>query len=316
MCFASLWCGVQNTSRIQNKNLNSDLIYLILRPGYGNVDGTRHNGVQGPGNMISLGTRGFLAVAQRHKQRRKSQIGLAKLPIDMADCDHQSDGTANPSKCAFDWTSVDPEPNRVYSWDRDDPNFNLCADPTPHSANDQGDGKARNCTRGLGFATLEHLGPGGEEGGRVSLGWAENVGFSSYSKTYFVQEIAENGTRYGTPLALEGVTGWGETAKPWSQFQSGPAAGCVTWPYVWAGQNGPGYSYGPGDQRQDSFLIERVHVTVVCPTDRTSTTPAVGAMPPVVRKPTNIPTNTAVQTTFRVLLPSLLLVATVCNSVF
>ena len=168
--------------------------------------------------------------------------------------------------------------DRVYSDDPNDPNFNLC-NPITYPTKD--------CTRGLGFATVQHLGPGGEEGKRILLGWAENVTFRSFSGSYFVQEIDESGNRYGTPLALAGVTGWGETGNSWSQFQSGPAAGCVTWPYTWGGQKGPGYEYGPSHDEhtywsgQDYNLVDRVHVTVVCPKARTSAAPTATQMPKV-----------------------------------
>jgi len=230
-CFGTFFSTIPKNDPAQSRQL------MCLK--YGDPDGLFDpwRGSGGPANLVSRGADGFLAVAVRPDPSAPSKltIGLAALPADQADC--------NNSPCGFKWL-----PASALGGD----NFYYLDIPHDYYDNTPAEGNP------IGFASVQHIGSGGEEGKRFLLGFADGVKFRGMSSNYYVVEADENGNLYGDVMPID--SGWGEEDE-WAQTSSG----CVVFPFTWSGDEGPGKAYGNINGDDDEGFSSIMHVTVICP---------------------------------------------------
>ena len=116
----------------------------------------------------------------------------------------------------------------------------------------------------VGFANIQHVGPGGEEGERFMIGWADNVQAQGIAKQYYVAEVDAIGNMYGKVNPLEN-TGWGEE----DEWAAVPGSGCLVFANAWvvSAGGGPGQrAYGSMNEAPNSMnWTDTMQVTVVCP---------------------------------------------------
>ncbi len=192
-------------------------------------------------NMISLGSRGWLATAvgpldlfegtttdeERNLRRPYQQIGFRRMPLTIESF------VKNVSDYSWHWLDLDQ----------------VCA-PTkggdPH----------------VGMVQLHNWGPGGEDSGRILLGYSPATVHPGRTNEYHVVQVDENGTFLHDPMVLE-RGGWG-----WDSLGTTlPESGCVVFPHSWLSDDS---TTGPNDQypRDDKDVTERsmyLKLTAVCP---------------------------------------------------
>ncbi|GMH73458.1 hypothetical protein TrST_g10908, partial [Triparma strigata] len=221
-CFGTFFATIPKAEPEQSRQL----MWLEYGAPAGKFDPWRGNG--GPGNLISRGDDGFLGIAVRPdpKVPSKLTIGLAALPADQAGC-------AN-SSCGFSWIPASVlGGSNVYYYEN---------------------GEEGNA---LGLANIQHIGPGGDEGKRYLLGFADAVEFKGISSQYYVVEADDKGSLYGDVTPID--SGWGEE-DAWLQTESG----CVVFPFAWAGDRGPGSTYGNTKGNDEENMSSIMRVTVIC----------------------------------------------------
>ena len=201
---------------------NSDA--LILTPD----DGTTYNFNGGSMNIVSLGSKGWMASAvgpdiQQYNKTKETTIGTIRLPNTHKEFD--------PVKNQWNWLNL-PEPI------------------------------SNTTIKRAGMVNLANFGKGGEESGRLLVGWSPSMATQGITKEYLVQEINTNGNFVGSPLRLD-KTGWGEDNE-WVYI---PATGCVAFPFTWMGNSGPGSDFPIYNA---NTTTKTLRVTTICPTSTAS----------------------------------------------
>ena len=190
---------------------------------------------------VSRGAKGFLGVAvQPDQSGERLTVGIIALPPDQSECrDTTNTATAAPAAaapCVFKWLPTSSLGGGTNTFPRA--------------------GKPEKGA--VGFANVQHIGPGGEGGDRFMVGWADDVQFQGKAKQYYVAEVDAEGTMYGEVEKLD-KTGWGEE-DAWAALEQ---SGCIAFPSGWDGDAGPGQEYGKANTMDK--MSDIMHVTVVCP---------------------------------------------------
>lgn len=190
-------------------------------------------------NGISLGSDGWLVAATgpfdlweglaKEEQKPKlidQQIGIRRLPRTMSELrDNEAD---------YPWTWID----------RDE----VCA-PT------------KGGERLAGIVQLHNWGLGGEDSGRILMGYAPTREHTKAGEFHAV-EVDKDGELLHDPVVLE-RGGWGiDTLGTYM-----PGSGCVVFPYTWTAdepESGPGSSY-PKIEESIAARSEFLKFTALCP---------------------------------------------------
>jgi hypothetical protein len=197
-------------------------------------------------NKISLGSKGWLAAGHgpldifaelgenpskdaKKEKLADQQIGFRRLPLAIEEF------LENEEDYAWNWVDVD----------------DTCA---PTKGGDRRAGKAQ----------IHNWGLGGEDSGRILLGYVPKMGHTGNSNEHHVVEVNERGLFMHDPVVLQ-KGGWGIDSLGTHM----PGSGCVVFPLAWVPDdpdNGPGASYphhynSPATDRS-AFL----RLTAVCPT--------------------------------------------------
>jgi hypothetical protein len=193
-------------------------------------------------NAISLGSDGWLVAATGPFDLWKGlggatattlkaklvdqQIGLRRLPRTMKELQ------GNEAKYPWNWIDVD----------------DVCA-PT------------KGGERLAGIVQLHNWGLGGEDSGRILMGYAPTRGHTAAGE-FHVVEVDKNGLSLHDPVLLK-RGGWGiDTLGTYM-----PGSGCVVFPYTWvpdAPENGPGSGY-PAIEEAVTGRSEFLKFTAICP---------------------------------------------------
>jgi len=194
-------------------------------------------------NAISLGIDGWLVAATgpfdlwegletvaKNELKAKladQQIGLRRLPPTMKDFQE------NEEEYPWSWIDVD----------------DVCA-PT------------KGGERLAGIVQLHNWGLGGEDSGRILMGYAPTRGHTKAGEFHAV-EVDKDGTFLHDPVLLQ-RGGWGiDTLGTYM-----PGSGCVVFPYTWVPddpEGGPGSGY-PAIEEEVTNRSEFLKITALCPT--------------------------------------------------
>eukprot|EP00808_Paulinella_micropora_P027304 g3957.t1 len=189
--------------------------------------GNTYNRNGNPMTSISMGEKGWMATAiggsPISDDLASHRIGVVRLPVNV------SQYNLNPGAYPFKWLNTPP--------------------PTDNSSAPR-----------VGMANLMHFGVGGENSGRILLGWSPSMKTQGITSEYVVAEVNENGAILGNPSVLN-KTGWGED-NVWGYL---PGSGCVVFAFAWMGNGGPGNNYGViGKEMAEYSSVMRL--TALCPT--------------------------------------------------
>lgn len=257
----------------------------ILTPNFGNT----YNYLGGAMNIVSLGSRGWMASAVgpdrlSYDPEKGTTVGVIRLPKTHQEYieDHKrspSAGTHDASKCRENG-----------KFDRDccaSEGAASCADgyhyhytgkncvtfyriyqcwkpgsftPIKHKYNWKWFNLFSNQfpQKRVGMVNLANFRKGGENSNRLLLGWSPSMVFQGVTNEYVVQEMDINTNLVGSPLRLNN-SGWGED----NEWVYVPARGCVVFPFAWVDSaSGPGSRY-PVEGNLPT--TKKLQMTSICP---------------------------------------------------
>ena len=178
--------------------------------------------------LMSLGRRGWLATAlgpfdiwegiddaqERQQELVKQQIGVRRLPLTIAEL------AQNASEYPWNWVDLESVCAPTKGWDRR-----------------------------AGMVQIHNWGLGGEDSGRILLGYSPAMRHPGKANEYHVVEVDEQGTFLHDPVVLQ-RGGWGVDSLGTHM----PGSGCVVFPFTWIPddpEEGPGEQSYPQNREKD-----------------------------------------------------------------
>ncbi|MFK7988496.1 MAG: hypothetical protein AB8I08_20915 [Sandaracinaceae bacterium] len=250
----SVFCSLDNRRMRWHPVPNQNYVSTVDRPDLGIEQGDRVSIVTigqfstwgeigvaagGVANMISLGGDGWLAAglgpfdifdgtSQRNERPERlvdQQIGFRRLPLTIEEF-------------------VENEGDYEWNWvDQDD----LCA-PT------------RGRDPRVGMAQIHNWGLGGEDSGRVLLGYSPAVTHPGRTNEYHVVEVDPAGTPLHDPVLLQ-RGGWGVDSLGTYM----PGSGCVVFPHTWIDDTEEHPVSYPQHQHALTDRSQYLKLTALCP---------------------------------------------------
>lgn len=250
----SVFCSLDNRTMRWHPVPNQNYVSTVDRPSMGIEEGDRVSIVTigkfstwgeigvaagGVANMISLGSDGWLAAGlgpfdildgttsrnERPPYLVNQQIGLRRLPTTIAEF------VENEEDYAWNWIGLD----------------DLCA-PT------------RGREPRVGMPQLHNWGLGGEDSGRILLGYSPSMSHPGRSNEYHVVEVDENGTLLHDPVLLQRGA-WGVDSLGTYM----PGSGCVVFPHTWVDDTESHPVSYPQHQHGLDGRSQYVKLTAICP---------------------------------------------------
>lgn len=250
----SVFCSLDNRRMRWHPVPNQDYVSTVDRPDLGIEEGDKLSIVTigefstwgeigvaagGVANMISLGGGGWLAAGmgpfdifdgttQRNERDERlvdQQIGFRRLPMTIKEF------VENEGDYPWNWVPLD----------------DLCA-PT------------KGQEPRVGMAQLHNWGIGGEDSGRILLGYSPATRHAGRTDEYHVVQVDSDGTPLHDPVVLQ-RGGWGVD----SLGSYMPGSGCVVFPHTWdddAEQHPTSY---PQHQEPVTSRSAYVKLTALCP---------------------------------------------------